>query len=105
METGWKNVGFDIQNVHHLTFCFSVYRINWLRAKARLNRWEEELELVVAEMGWTVATFKHNAGVWHKRAVECLGNEENRGKQSYALQQESNWLRWAAEARITFFEE
>ncbi|KAG2130738.1 hypothetical protein DEU56DRAFT_757809 [Suillus clintonianus] len=30
------------------------YRVNWLKAKARWQRWEEELRLVQHEMGWTV---------------------------------------------------
>lgn len=28
----------------------SVYRVNWLRAKACYDRWEEELTMVVHEM-------------------------------------------------------
>jgi hypothetical protein len=81
-----------------------VYRVNWLRAKARLNRWEEEVELVNAEMCWTVKTFEYNAKVWHERAVGCTGKSELRGRQSYALQQENMWLRWGQEAKMTFFD-
>jgi hypothetical protein len=38
---------------------YLVYRVNWLKAKARWNRWEEELSLVQHEMGWTIGWFKH----------------------------------------------
>ncbi|KAG1901611.1 uncharacterized protein F5891DRAFT_979428 [Suillus fuscotomentosus] len=31
-----------------------VYRVHWLKAKARWQRWEEELSLVQHEMGWTL---------------------------------------------------
>ena len=37
----------------------SVYRVNWLRAKAHYDRWEEELTMVVHEMEWTTLWFKH----------------------------------------------
>ncbi|KAG2108609.1 uncharacterized protein F5147DRAFT_799314, partial [Suillus discolor] len=34
------------------------YRVNWLKAKARWQRWEEELRLVQHEMGWTVCVYQ-----------------------------------------------
>ncbi|GBE89913.1 hypothetical protein SCP_1702390 [Sparassis crispa] len=37
------------------------YRVNWLRARARYERWREERVLVHSEMAWTIATFKRNA--------------------------------------------
>ena len=37
---------------------FAVYRINWLRAKAQVSRWEEEAWLVPNEMDWTVKQSK-----------------------------------------------
>lgn len=62
------------------------------------------MELVQEEMLWTVAAFKYNAGLWHDRAVKCVGNLDWRGKYSYALRQEDMWLKWANDARIAFFE-
>ncbi|GBE79978.1 hypothetical protein SCP_0211800 [Sparassis crispa] len=40
------------------------YRVNWLRARARYERWREERVLVHSEMAWTIATFKRNAERW-----------------------------------------
>ncbi|KAG2358386.1 hypothetical protein BDR07DRAFT_1295041 [Suillus spraguei] len=31
------------------------YRVNWLKAKARWRRWEEELTLTRHEMQWTIS--------------------------------------------------
>ena len=43
-----------------------VYRISWLRAKARYTRWEEELSLVKHEMTWTVAWFEELVTLSHR---------------------------------------
>ncbi|KAG2048679.1 hypothetical protein BDR06DRAFT_975873 [Suillus hirtellus] len=40
------------------TWMDEFYRVNWLKAKARWNRWEERLSLVQHEMGWTVLVWK-----------------------------------------------
>ncbi|KAG2091658.1 uncharacterized protein F5147DRAFT_586160, partial [Suillus discolor] len=40
------------------------YRLNWLKAKARWQRWEEELSLVQHEMGWTVGWFRYKKEEW-----------------------------------------
>ncbi|KAG1827507.1 uncharacterized protein BJ212DRAFT_1257730, partial [Suillus subaureus] len=40
------------------------YRVNWLKAKARWQRWEEELSLVQHEMGWTVGWFRYKKAEW-----------------------------------------
>ncbi|KAJ6619131.1 hypothetical protein B0H10DRAFT_1743673, partial [Mycena sp. CBHHK59/15] len=37
----------------------SVYRVNWLRAKARVARWAEEKIFVSNEMIWTVDSFSY----------------------------------------------
>lgn len=42
----------------------SVYRIHWLKAKARRDRWEEEEKLIPEEMGWTVNFFRGQAAWW-----------------------------------------
>ncbi|GBE77719.1 hypothetical protein SCP_0106010 [Sparassis crispa] len=40
------------------------YRVNWLHARARYERWREERVLVHSEMAWTIATFKRNVERW-----------------------------------------
>ena len=41
-----------------------VYRVNWLRARARAARWREEEEIVLKEMEWVIGTFKYMERVW-----------------------------------------
>ena len=75
-----------------------VYRVNWLRAKARKERWEEEMELVAREMDWTVNCFEHYEAIWKGRAEAA----ESAGKGAYAWKQGSMWERWAKMARDRF---
>ena len=75
-----------------------VYRVNWLRAKARKERWEEEMELVESEMGWTANCFWHHERIWRQIAEEARGP----GHKAYAWKQSSTWARWAKTAENTF---
>lgn len=43
---------------------FPVYRLHWLRARARFNRWKEELMLTKYEMQWSVRYFMFQAHRW-----------------------------------------
>ena len=83
---------------------FKVYKVNWLRAKARYNRWSEELKLVEREMDWTVLAFQYYGKLWHRGAVGCAGKVEKRGHYAYALQQENMWIDWARKAVGIFAE-
>ena len=75
-----------------------VYRVSWLRAKARKERWEEEIELVGREMEWTVRSFRRQEKVWRQRADRAKGS----GQKAYAWKQSSTWGEWAAVANDTF---
>lgn len=75
-----------------------VYRVNWLRAKARKERWEEEVELVKSEMRWTVNCFEYHERIWDKRAEEA----KSEGQMAYAWKQKSTWGRWTKAAKDTF---
>lgn len=75
-----------------------VYRVNWLRAKARRERWEEEVELVGGEMSWTVNCFKYHERMWKQMAEEARGP----GQAAYAWKQNSKWKEWARSAEDTF---
>jgi hypothetical protein len=46
----------------------SVYRVNWLRARARHARWEEELQLIPKEMEWTTLALGYYEQKWRKIA-------------------------------------
>lgn len=66
-----------------------VYRVNWLRAKARRDRWAEELELTRSEMTWTGLFYQHCRKVWEARAEK--ERSENSKLGFYALKQAKNW--------------
>ena len=59
---GWKNVSLStLEGVDaDIIGCHTVYRVNWLRAKARFDRWDEEDEIVRSEMRWTLLYFEHH---------------------------------------------
>lgn len=46
----------------HLT----VRRVHWLRARAQLSRWREEVTLTTHEMQWTVKYFLHQSRLWQE---------------------------------------
>ncbi|KAG2110454.1 hypothetical protein BD769DRAFT_1365156, partial [Suillus cothurnatus] len=80
------------------TYTNQVYRVNWLKAKARWSRWQEELSLVRHEMGWTISWFKHHKKEWDRR-----GNQAIRpGDQAYAYQQVLMWGRFVDDTEKTF---
>lgn len=67
-----------------------VYRINWLRAKARADRWSEELKIVQKEMEWTMNWFKRQENNWKERAQQAeLGRLK--GHVCYAEKQQVMW--------------
>jgi hypothetical protein len=81
MTLGCRSVGalFDLEAN---TDVGTVYRVNWLRAKAakaRFDRWSEELMIVGHEMTWTVAWFEHQKGEWLKRTRERLKTTLGKG--------------------------
>jgi len=63
-----------------------VYRISWLRAKSRKERWEEECVLLKSEMGWTINYYKHKSTEWTQLA---LGSKND--KQHLAFAQSEPW--------------
>ena len=78
-----------------------VYRVNWLRAKARFDRWNEELILVPHEMQWTVLWFEYQSKVWTKRATESVGQGKE-GHRAYAFKQVEMWDKFSAQGRKSF---
>ena len=72
--------------------CFSeetVYRVNWLRAKCRSDRWSEELILVKSELEWTRLFYQRKARIWNERA-QSLALSQPR-LQYYARRQAGVW--------------
>ncbi|KAI5985404.1 hypothetical protein EDC04DRAFT_2615392 [Pisolithus marmoratus] len=63
-------------------FMEEFYRINWLKARARRDRWKE-VSLVRHEMLWTGLWFEYHKNMWEKRALQST----EPGKQAYANKQ------------------
>ncbi|KAI6131227.1 hypothetical protein EV401DRAFT_1884110 [Pisolithus croceorrhizus] len=74
------------------------YRINWLKARARRDRWKEEVSLVRHEMLWTCLWFEYHKDMWEKRALEST----EPGKEAYAKKQMGLWNDFAKKARLMF---
>ncbi|KAI6101699.1 hypothetical protein EDD16DRAFT_1525810 [Pisolithus croceorrhizus] len=74
------------------------YRINWLKARARRDRWKEEVSLVRHEMLWTCLWFEHHKNMWEKRALQS----SEPGKEAYAKKQMGLWSDFAKKARLMF---
>ena len=74
----------------------SVYRVNWLRAKNRHDRWAEDLDQLRHEMTWTLLFFDFQRVLWEGRALISEGIEEQ-GHQAYALKQSDLWDRFGLE--------
>ena len=55
-----------------------VYRVHWLQAKARKDRWNEEIMLLEAETGWTRAFFTLKADKWNALKKEGGENGDHR---------------------------
>jgi hypothetical protein len=62
--------------------------VSWLRAKARADRWKEELLQVRHEMSWTVQTFRYYKGEWQQRQIS---KPNSAGYGEYAFKQIAMW--------------
>lgn len=58
-----------------------VYRVSWLRAKARKTRWCEEEDLVSHEMLFVILFHLREAKLWRERALR-IGQAE--GSKAFA---------------------
>ena len=66
-----------------------VYRVNWLRAKCRKDRWAEELTLVKCEMEWTKLFYTRRVELWSNRATALAVTDPN--LHYYARRQAWTW--------------
>jgi len=80
---------------------YLVYRVNWLRAKARVDRWLEEEALVKYEMQWTVKWFQNQANLWNRRSNREDGDLPL-GHKSYSVKQEKIWNTFLRKASQRF---
>lgn len=78
----------------------TVYRVNWLRARARAKRWGEEKDIVMKEMEWVVGTFRYMEKVWETRAKNI--GDEKLGHRAYAMRETDRWHKWTEIAKTEF---
>jgi hypothetical protein len=78
-----------------------VTRVNWLRAKARYKRWEEEVLILKHEMIWTQKWFEHQKQKWEKR-MEDAKMASRMGHHAYAAKQVRIWSRFGEHAGTEF---
>ncbi|KAI6010350.1 hypothetical protein EDC04DRAFT_2610218 [Pisolithus marmoratus] len=74
------------------------YRINQLKARARRDKWKEEVSLVRHEMLWTGLWFEYHKKMWEQRALQST----EPGKEAYANKQMGLWSDFASKARLMF---
>lgn len=75
-----------------------VYRVSWLRARARYFRWKEEVRLVRLEMEWTVNWFRSRETSWRERLQDLENDEREEGLTCYCYKQMGLWRRFGDNA-------
>ena len=75
--------------------------MNWLRAKAHVDRWQEEETLVKHEMLWTILWFQNQANLWSERLKR---EDENLplGHKYYATKKLKLWTAFQKKATERF---
>ena len=77
--------------------------MNWLRAKARYTRWEEEHKLVRHEMEWTVKYFQYREKEWQERRLAVTDDMVGAmGLRCYASKQGRVWRTFSENAMGRF---
>jgi hypothetical protein len=66
-----------------LSIGFTVYRVHWLRAKARYDRLCEDITLLHNEMMWTTDYFHYRSGLW-KIYIQGIDAADDPGHLAYA---------------------
>ncbi|KAK7685247.1 hypothetical protein QCA50_011610 [Cerrena zonata] len=74
-------------------FVTEMYRVNWLRAKSRRDRWAEEKTLLQSELECTHRYFLYHMEQWKTRSLNTTA-----GFECYALQQAYMWHNFARQA-------
>ncbi|KAH9840332.1 uncharacterized protein C8Q71DRAFT_702949 [Rhodofomes roseus] len=95
-ELSWiwsVDVGGDTENSEWLA---ELHRVNWLREKARHDRWDEQVSLVKEEMKRTIRSFDFHAARWNGLVHGSLGH------RSYAMRQQAHWRTLGDEAHVSF---
>jgi hypothetical protein len=72
--------------------------VNWLRAKARHRRWQEEVTILENEMVWIKLWFEHEMKVWEDRQKQSTSS----GHRIFAAKQVWVWNRFLSDATQSF---
>ena len=80
----------------------SVYRVNWIRAKSRSDRWQEELSLTQHEMLWVILWFQHRAEQWRSWAHSQSDHPNDSSMSCYAYRQAEIWETCKKSALVRF---
>ncbi|TEB34685.1 hypothetical protein FA13DRAFT_1707537 [Coprinellus micaceus] len=75
-----------------------LIRINWICARSRKDRWEEELKMVESEMEWYVRYTLHRTLCAKQWAQDALSP----GHKAYAMHQADMWRRLGSHAKSLF---
>lgn len=67
-----------------------VYRVNWLRARARVARVNEEVLNLRYEMAWAVLWLANTKNQWRERAISA-SSQGQFGHLAYAYKQMDMW--------------
>jgi hypothetical protein len=79
---------------------FAVERVMWLRAKARHERWKEEVMIVENEMTGIKLWFEHQIQVWEDRKQRSTSS----GHRVFAAKQVWVWMTFLSDASKFFTE-
>jgi hypothetical protein len=77
-----------------------VRHVHWLRARAQLMRWQEEVTLITYEMHWAVRFFAQKSQIW-ANAGDKSGLPVKAGHAAYADRQNDMWKQIAFRANHT----
>lgn len=75
--------------------CTLAYRVEWAKAQARSQRWQEEVELINEEMRRVLVYCDYASEIWKGRIGlrSDLSSALDTGMRAYALKQASMWRR------------
>jgi hypothetical protein len=82
-----------------LPLATTVERVQWLREKAKTQRWEEEIEILEEEFRRTIRSFERMAEVW---ALLAKAPNLALGASAYALKQAHMYGEMAENCREKF---
>ncbi|KAH6869445.1 hypothetical protein BKA70DRAFT_1379648 [Coprinopsis sp. MPI-PUGE-AT-0042] len=85
----------------HSKYLAEVYRVNWVQAKCRMERWKEEHDILQCEMEWILNFFAYKSD---QCKAWALMSQEKIGYKAYARRQEEMWRLLGVQAEIMFGE-